>query len=355
MALDKYIKKMSAKWMEGGGPDNKIVISSRVRLARNIKDLPHPFLAGDKETEQVITKVREAISRGEPGVGKYNLVMMKDLDEIDRNVMVEKHLISPLLSKEDRNSGSLISEDESVSIMLNEEDHIRIQCMFPGLQLKNAWELANQIDDLIEEVVPYSFDEELGYLTACPTNVGTGLRASVMLHLPGLVMTKQLNRVLSALGQVGLAVRGLYGEGSEMSGNIVQISNQITLGHSEQDIISNLLDVTRQIISREEQARESLVKEYRDKVADKAGRAYGQLRYATIMSSEEAMELLSDVRLGCDLGILEEVDSNILNELLVLIRPYNLQKMVGKELEPHERDTKRAELIRERINLQRER
>lgn len=354
MTLKKYIKDISAKWMEGSGPDSKYVISTRVRLARNLKDLPHPFLAGDTETEQVVTKVNEAIKRGSSGLGKHNLYRMGNLEPLDRQVLVEKHLISPLLAKEDRNSALLIREDEAISIMLNEEDHVRIQCLFPGLQLEKAFEYADQIDDLIEEYVDFAFDENWGYLTTCPTNVGTGMRASVMLHLPGLVMTGQINRVLSAIGQVGLAIRGLYGEGTEMVGNIVQLSNQITLGQSERDIIKKLEGVTRQLIEQEDKAREELLQRGEEKLADKVGRAYGQLKYARIISTNEAMSLLSLVRLGCDMDFLKEVDEKLLNDLLVLIRPANLQKLAEKELSAQDRDIKRANLIRERISMHKE-
>lgn len=354
MTLKKYIKDISAKWMEGSGPDSRYVLSTRVRFARNLKNVPHPFLAGDKETEDVVNKVNEAIKRGSAGLGKHNLYWMRDLDPLDRKVLVEKHLVSPLLAKEDRNSALIIREDEAISIMLNEEDHVRIQCLFPGLQLEKAFEFADQIDNLIEESVDYAFDEKWGYLTTCPTNVGTGMRASVMLHLPGLVMTGQINRVLSAIGQVGLAIRGIYGEGTEMVGNIVQLSNQITLGQSETDILKKLEGIARQLIDQEEKAREELVQDGETGLADKVGRAYGQLRYARIISSSEAMSLLSLVRLGCDIGFLKEVDSNLLNELLVLIRPANLQKLAGEELNSQERDIRRANLIRERICMKEE-
>jgi len=349
--LEKYIQDASARWMKGEGPEHEIVISSRVRLARNLHDIPYPYLAGDQDTEKVVRDVSDSIKRGAAGLKNHQLHWMKDLTQLDRQVMVEKHLISPLLAREDRNSAVILNEDESVSIMMNEEDHIRIQCLFPGLQLDKAFELADQIDDLIEESVNYAFDEELGYLTACPTNVGTGMRASVMLHLPALVLTKQIDRVLSAIGQVGLAVRGLYGEGSDVIGNIFQISNQITLGQSEQDILQNLVDVTKQILEQERQARSRLVKESEVKVADKCGRAFGQLSHARIISSTEAMDLLSQVRLGVDLGLIEDVDGNILDDLLVLIRPGNLQKMSGKQLDTSDRDIKRAEVIKQRIDM----
>ncbi len=349
--LEKYLQESTAKWMKGEGPHHNIVLSSRIRLARNLKKIPFPRQAKDEQTKQIVTTVKESLKRGETGLGKQDIVYMKDLNSIDKQVLVEKHLVSPMLAKEDRNSAAVLRDDEAVSIMLNEEDHVRIQCLFPGLQLENAFQLADQIDDLIEESADFAFDENLGYLTACPTNVGTGMRASVMLHLPGLSITGQTNRILSSLGQVGLAVRGLYGEESEVVGNIFQISNQITLGKSEQDIIQNLHGVTKQLVEQEEQARKRLKKEKELEIADTAGRAFGQLSYARFMSTREALDLLSKVRLGVDMGILEDVDATILDELMVLIRPGNLQKIAGKELNSRDRDVKRAEVVRERIKI----
>ncbi|OWZ84530.1 protein arginine kinase [Natranaerobius trueperi] len=349
--LNEYLKNASAKWMKGEGPYHNIVLSSRIRFARNLKNIPFPSLAGDEDTEKVVNTTKDSLKRAETGLGKHQLTWMKDLDNLEKQVMVEKHLISPLLAKEDRNSAVMLREDEAVSIMLNEEDHIRIQCLFPGLQLEKAYELADQLDDLIEESADYAFDEELGFLTACPTNVGTGMRASVMLHLPGLALSKQINRILSAIGQVGLAVRGLYGEESEVVGNIFQISNQITLGQSEKDMIKNLLGVTKQLVEQEEQARQNLLNESKIRLADKSGRAFGKLSNARIISSKEALELLSQVRLGVDLGLLENVDPTILDDLMVLIRPANLQKYARKDLNPQDRDIKRAEIIRKRIDL----
>ncbi len=225
--------------------------------------------------------------------------------------------------------------------MINEEDHLRIQVILPGLQLEEALQEADRYDDFLEAEINYAFDEGYGYLTACPTNVGTGLRASVMLHLPALIMTGQANRLLGALSQVGLAVRGLYGEGTEIIGNLVQISNQITLGQSEEEIIRNLGGVTRQVIEQEQAARQALLNENRAGIADRTWRSLGQLKFAQLMSSQEAMQLLSDVRLGYDLGLLKGVNRKLLNEMLVVISPACLQILAGKELGPAERDLER--------------
>ncbi len=345
--MDGITDKICSKWMEGKGPEAEIVISSRIRLARNIENYPFPYLSSDSQAEEVLDMVWKVLQKGSD---KMSLIKISELEPLEREVLVEKHLISPLLVKESRNSAVVIGEDESISIMINEEDHLRIQCLFPGLQLDKAWEAANGWDDLLEKQIKYAFHEELGYLTACPTNVGTGMRASVMVHLPGLVITKQINRILAAISQVGLAVRGFYGEGTEIVGNIVQISNQITLGQSEGEILQNLYGVTCQIIEQEKRARQILLNEGRDQLADRAGRAYGILANSRLIKSEEAMRLLSDFRLGNDLRLVDKLLSlDIMNELLVFTGPAVLQKLAGKKLPPQERDLIRARVLREKL------
>ncbi len=344
--VKKIIDEITSKWMEGQGPESEIVISSRVRLARNIADYPFPYLSSDSQSEEILNMTYKTVQSFKE---KFYTLKISELEPLDRQVLVEKHLISPLLVKESRSSAVLLREDEGVSIMVNEEDHLRIQCLFPGLQLDKAWDAANEYDNLLEEHINYAFHEELGYLTSCPTNVGTGLRASVMVHLPALVLTNQINRILSAISQVGLAVRGFYGEGTEISGNLVQISNQITLGQSETEILQNLYGVTRQIIEQEQKARQSLLNESRDYLADRAGRALGLLTNARLMTSQEAMNLLSDLRIGVDLRLVEGPPAKVLNELLVLTRPASLQKLAGKKLSSTDRDVTRAKLLREWI------
>ncbi len=337
-----------SKWMEGAGPNSEIVLSSRIRLARNLKEIPFPYLASDDQREKIYSLVKGLVENNKETFENYEFYNLTELSQLDRQLCMEKHIISPQLVKDSNNSFMLLREDEAVNIMINEEDHIRIQCLYPGLQLENAWELADSLDDLLEERLDYAFDEELGYLTACPTNVGTGVRASLMMHLPGLVINKQINRILSALSQVGLIVRGLYGEGTEVVGNIVQISNQITLGQKEKEIIRNIHVVARQLIEQEEAARQALLNEGRERVADRAGRALGILSNARIIGSQEAMQLISDLRLGMDLGLIE-LDRKVLNQLLVVIRPAYLQKIQEKELDSYERDVCRATLIREML------
>lgn len=334
--------EIASKWMEGTGPEADIVISSRVRLARNIRKTPFPPLASDEQREKVLQAAKDVIRNSRLEESGFGIMEISALSPVFRQVLVEKHLISPLLSRENRFSALMLRKDEIVGIMINEEDHFRIQCLLPGLQLEKAWQETSSYDDILESHLDYAFDEEKGYLTACPTNVGTGLRASVMLHLPALVITQQINRILSAVSQVGLAVRGLYGEGTEMTGNLLQISNQITLGQSEEEILQNLYSVTSQLINQEKSAREHLLNEGREKLGDRAGRAYGILKNAWMIDSGEAMQLLSDVRLGVDLGLLKGISLKILNELLVLTRPGCLQYLKDKNLNPYERDLERA-------------
>jgi protein arginine kinase len=335
-----------SRWMEGAGPDVDTVVSSRIRVARNIKGIPFPYLASDEQTGKVQELVTGAAAARKDDFRDFTLLLMEKLPALDKQVLVEKHLISPFLARESHHGALLLRQDEAVSIMINEEDHLRIQAILPGLQLEEAWREADRFDDLLEAGVNYAFDESLGYLTACPTNVGTGLRVSVMFHLPALIMTKQVNRLLGALSQVGLAVRGIYGEGTEIVGNLVQVSNQITLGQPEEEIIRNLYGVTRQIIEQEQAARQALLNDSRARLADRGWRALGLLKFAQIMSSQEAMQLLSDVRLGYDLGLIKGVDRKLLNELLVIIRPASLQFLAGRELSADERDLERPAQIK---------
>jgi protein arginine kinase len=330
-----------SKWMDGSGPEAETVISSRVRIARNIRGIPFPYLASDAQTRRVQELVAGVAASQEEAFRQFTFLPMENLGSLEKELLVEKHLASPFLARESQHGALLLRRDEAVSIMINEEDHLRIQVILPGLQLEEALQEADRYDDFLEAEINYAFDEGYGYLTACPTNVGTGLRASVMLHLPALIMTGQANRLLGALSQVGLAVRGLYGEGTEIIGNLVQISNQITLGQSEEEIIRNLGGVTRQVIEQEQAARQALLNENRAGIADRTWRSLGQLKFAQLMSSQEAMQLLSDVRLGYDLGLLKGVNRKLLNEMLVVISPACLQILAGKELGPAERDLER--------------
>ena len=348
--MSRYTEHALSGWMQADGPDSDIVISSRIRIARNVSNEPFPMLATNQQSAEVLNRVSKVLTGDRlNAVGSFDLLPLTGMNELEKRVLVEKHLISPNLANEARNGAVILSDNEAVSIMVNEEDHLRIQVLYPGFQLKEAWEVAEKIDDIFEATVDYAYDEKYGYLTSCPTNVGTGIRASVMMHLPALVMTQQMNRILQAIQQVGLAVRGLYGEGSEVMGNIFQISNQITLGQTEEEIIDNLHGVARQIIEHEKASRQKLLSESRLKLTDRIRRSFGILCYAEVIDSKEAAQRLSDVRLGVDLGIVEGLNPNVLNELLVMTQPGYLQQHYGRALSPDERDAHRAKLFRERL------
>ncbi|MCM3750182.1 protein arginine kinase [Paenibacillus pasadenensis] len=350
MAANRFAQEALSEWMKENGPDSEIVFSSRVRVARNLRGYPFPILATGQHSEEVMSKLTAVAKEGKlDSIGKFETLILSDLSELERRVLVEKHLISPSLANESRAGAVVMSDNEAISIMINEEDHLRIQCLYPGFQVKEAWQLASQIDDIYEEATEYAFDEKRGFLTSCPTNVGTGIRASVMMHLPALVMTQQINRILSAITQVGLAVRGLYGEGSEALGNLFQISNQITLGQSEEEIIDNLHGVVRQIIEHEKAARERLLQESRLRLEDRIKRSYGILSHAAIMDSKESAQRLSDVRLGIDLGMIQEVSPQVMNELMVMTQPGFLQQAFEEKMNTEQRDMRRAELIRTQL------
>lgn len=338
------------KWINEVGPQNDIIISSRIRLARNIRDYPFPIALIKSKSKEIIKEVSDSVISGcEILKNEFLLQELEFLTSLDRQVLMEKHLISPNLISNADKAAVMMNGDESISIMINEEDHIRIQCLLPGLQLNEAWSLADKMDDLLEERISYAFDEQLGYLTSCLTNVGTGIRASVMVHLPALTMTGYINRILQAANQIGLAVRGIYGEGTEFTGNVFQISNQLTLGRSELDIIGNLNDVSRQIIQKERDARSTLIENNKLQLEDKIYRSYGILTNARILTSQEAMKLLSDVRLGIDMGIINGIKCKNLNQIMIMTQPAFLQKLANKALSTNERDTRRASLVREKL------
>ena len=348
------LAKRASKWMEGTGPQSDIVLTSRIRLARNLKSIPFPHLLNDEGQKEVIDKVVQAVNTTTVTgtFGKMEMLLLEDLSPLEKQILVEKHLISPAFA-EKKKGGVALNADETVSIMVNEEDHLRVQLLMPAFQLEETWKAADILDDALEQTVDYAFHEERGYLTACPTNLGTGLRASVMVHLPALVLTKQAKKILGSLPQLGLAVRGFYGEGSEAQGNLYQISNQITLGLTEEEIINNITLVVQQLIDQERSARNRLKEELYHQIDDKVNRAYGILANARIISSEEALKLLSDLRLGIDLGMIKDVDPQILNEMISFIQPGLLQGSQGKTMNAGERDLTRAKVIRTKLAQQR--
>jgi len=351
VSLDAVLGRAASSWNAGSGPAEDLVISTRVRLARNLAGVPFPHLLTVDGLDRVMSEVIEAVEaiNGETAAKRMACYLLDAMDDLDRKVLVEKHLVSPNHVSAPRGRAVILGDDESASVMVNEEDHLRIQCLLPGLQLDQAWMAASELDDSFEEHLSYAFSEVRGYLTCCPTNVGTGLRASVMLHLPALVMTEATGRVLGAINKLGLVVRGMYGEGTQASGNLFQVSNQVTLGQSEEEIIRSLQGVTGQVIAQERHTRQTLVRDARVQVADRVGRAYGVLTSAHVVSSEEAIRLWSDVRLGADLGLLPNLSGLPLNEMIVATRASFLQRRAGTPLEPLQRDVVRAEIIREML------
>ena len=354
MSLERFIRDAISPWMKSEGPESDIVLSSRVRLARNLQQYVFPIAADKESAHQVIEAISTCINEKNKVSEEAKFGNADDgrVKTLEKRVLVEKHLISPNLAETAKYGAVLMNDDESVSIMINEEDHIRIQCLAPGLQLEEVLQKANEMDNIIEEHADYAFDETRGYLTSCPTNVGTGLRASVMMHLPALVLTKKMSRIIPAINQLGLAVRGIYGEGTEAQGNIFQISNQMTLGKSEEDIIEDLAGVVMQVIQQERAARQQLQDGLKLQLEDKLYRSLGTLENSRIIQSKEAAKCLSDVRLGIDLEIFEGISKTILNELMILTQPGFLQQYAGEVLNPEERDIRRASLIRERIKLE---
>ncbi|MGB9742263.1 MAG: protein arginine kinase [candidate division WOR-3 bacterium] len=335
-------------WLSETGPENDVVISTRVRFARNIEDVPFPNRMKPGDAELVLETIRWALAEGDY-LNQGQFFEGGILSEPDGHYFVERHLASPDFIISKNRKGLFVSSDERLSVMINEEDHLRFQALTAGLDFPTAFGLAAELDAKLENQLVYAFSKEFGFLTACPTNLGTGMRASVFLHLPGLVLTREIEKVLRGAYAVGLLVRGIYGEGSETKGNFFQISNQRTLGQSEAEIIEVLTNVCRQIIDYERKAREYLMHNLRVEIEDKVFRSLGILRGARIISSEEATNLLATVRLGVVLGIINELRVSEVSQLLVLIRPANLQVLLGEKLEAAERDERRATFIRQKL------
>lgn len=340
--------KNPADWMRGSGPHSEIVMTSRVRLARNLRDYPFPGFSKEQERVNLLTAVRsvvEALPEMKDGFSDEYV----NLSKIRKQVLVERHLISREHAARSTGCGVVVDRRQSISIMINEEDHFRIQGIRAGLNLRSAFNLVDQVDTELEQELAYAFSPRFGYLTACPTNLGTGMRASVMLHLPALVLTDQIGQVVKAVGKIGLAVRGLYGEGTEALGNLFQISNQHTLGEKESEIIAQIEKVIEGVVRSENMARTKLKEDSPTHLRDQIGRAYAILRHAHILSSKEALNLLSLLRLGADLDIIPDCDRGLLDMLLLEIQPAHLQLQAERELSPEERDIMRAEITRLRL------
>jgi protein arginine kinase len=339
----------SGEWLRGVGAETDVVLSSRVRLARNLAGFPFATKALEDQKGEILSRVRAAVDRWKQP-GRRFFVDVSAAPAIESRLLVERHLVSRELVLAKGPRGAVFGADERVSLMVNEEDHLRLQAIHSGLALDAAFEEAYAVDRELERSIPFAVSPSWGYLTACPTNVGTGMRASVMLHLPALVYTKQMEKVFQACARTSLAVRGFYGEGTMAQGDFYQISNQVTLGVSEQDILHTLGRMLPTILEYERELRRHLMKDKSKlRLEDKAYRALAVLRAARTIASEEAMELLSAVRLGVVLGILSAPSLPSVNELFVLIQPAHVQKLAGKELEADERDQRRAALLRERF------
>ena len=347
MNIDDFLKQ-DTEWLKGTGPMSHIVISSRVRVARNIEKLPFSQRADKYRLEEILTTVTDAAAS--VTLLKNSLsVRLKDSSDVDRLFLVERHLMSPEHAKDVEYKSLIVEPKEIISIMVNEEDHLRIQVLQSGFNLRETWQILDELDNELAKRLPFAYSPKWGYLTACPTNTGTGLRGSVMLHLPALVFTGQIEKVLQATGKLGLNIRGLYGEGSEATGNFFQVSNLVSLGRTEDEVIDNIERIIGQIVAREEMTRKNILSRSKEALVDRVWRAYGTMKNAHIITSNETIALLSAIRLGVDLGIVKNLDRRTINELFLITQPAHLQKIEGKALTSNERDIKRADLIRTKL------
>lgn len=337
-------------WLDASGDHSDIVLSTRVRLARNLQGHAFGPRARVNDREAVLGRARSAAAKFEH-LGPVETITLADADSRTRRILMERRLASRDLLGENgsgpaRGTAVMLSARQPLSIMVNEEDHLRLQSLISGLRLQAAWSLVDRLDEDLGQELPYAYHHEFGFLTSCPTNVGTGLRASVLMHLPGLVLTKEITKVLHGLSQVGLTFRGLYGEGSEVVGNFFQVSNQTTLGKTEEDLVDHLDKIVRQVIQYETHARQVLLRDARQVTEDKIWRAYGLLRYAQSLSFEELMNLLSGVRLGTSLKLLPDLRVYTLNKLMIFTQPAHLEQAAGHDLPPAESDAHRAAYVR---------
>ena len=328
------------------GPSNKIVLSSRVRLARNLATTPFPGWAKKSARVETFKHIRDNVMEVEPMRDSFH-TGMEDLSTLDKQILVERHFISREHAAKAAGSGMVLSRDEALCVMINEEDHLRMQALLPGLQVDKAWMAIDRFDTALESGLDYAFCKRRGYLTACPTNLGTGIRVSAMLHLPGLVLSEQINQIIQAVNKLGLAVRGLHGEGTEALGNVFQVSNQMTLGETESDIVERLNKVLLQIIDHEENARAKLLENKAKMVYNHIGRAYGILANSHSISSKETMNLLSLFRLGIDLNLFPGSKPALTEELFIITQPAHLQKTRTDKLSAEKRDILRANLLRD--------
>ncbi|MPM59727.1 Protein-arginine kinase [bioreactor metagenome] len=341
--------KNKVSYLSDSAPEDDIAISTRIRLARNLANVPFPTAAAQEQFRTVADEVARVIESKKILGDDALHFAIEPMSPLDREVLFERRLASRELLCRPIGGALHVIADESQAVMVNEEDHLRIQALKPGFQLDAAWQAIDRLDNLLSSELDFAYDETLGYLTACPTNVGTGMRVSVMLHLPGLVLAGQLGQVVQGIAKLGLAVRGIFGEGTDNRGNLFQISNQSTLGESEADIIARLKRVIEQVIAHEKNARKNLLEHDHYRLLDLVGRSYGILRHSYILSSEEALNSLSGARFGVDMGMFSALDIHTVNELFVTINPAHLQKLSHRELDGRERDIFRAQIVREQL------
>ncbi len=347
--LDDHLAGSLPAWLSATGPDSDLVLSSRIRLARNLAGHKFVRAAANEDRMEVFRIAADPVRISlDPKNGR--LVAVDPLDDLHRQFLVERRLISPDMQRQEGKRGVVVDAEQLASVMINEEDHLRLQCIQSGFSPASAWAVLDRIDTELSNKLEFAFSERWGFLTACPTNTGTGLRVSVLIHLPALVLTKNIEKVIQGINQLGLTVRGFYGEGSEVLGNLFQISNQTTLGKSEKEILETLEKVIQQIIGHERTAWATLLEEARPQIEDKVWRAYGILRNARLMNSNEFMSISSAVRLGIALGIIKDLPVRTLNELMARLQPAHLQIHHGKEMEPTQRDLLRAQIVRERLS-----
>ncbi len=347
MDLNNLVTK-KPEWLRGEGPRSDIVMSTRVRLARNLDGYPFFSWANAEQRKNVLEKLVSVFKKNDL-LKNTVLIRIKDISEIDREFLVERHLMSQEHAVCVEQKGLVVGDGEMLSIMINEEDHLRMQILRSGLNITEAWRIIDALDTSLGEALTFAYSNRFGYLTACPTNTGTGMRASLLMHLPALVISEEINRVLQALNKVGIVARGLYGEGTKVMGDLFQISNQVTLGSIEKGIVDNLERVAKQVIEYEMKERKSIFKNEREKIEDLVYRAYGVLSNAHKISFSEAMELFSKVRLGIYLGLHVDTRLETINKLMIFTQPAHLQESEGKELSVSQRDIVRARIIREKL------
>lgn len=338
----------STGWLKGKGPKDNVALSTRVRIARNFKGRIYVDRADEKERQEILKYAMDGIKKS-GALGEALFILLKDVDELDRRFLVERHLMSREHLEDVEYKGMVVGDKELCSVMVNEEDHIRLQVLMSGFDIMKAWKAVDEIENNLSKYLEFDYSPRFGYLTSCPTNTGTGLRASCMLHLSGLVMTGQIDNVFDGITKLGMTIRGFYGEGTEAIGDFFQVSNQVALGHSEMDILDNLERIINKIIEREEDIRRSIVAGKKGEIEDRVERSIETLRTARIITSSETVKLLSAIRLGIDMGILKDISMEEINEILLLAQPAHMQKSGGNAAQPYERDIKRADFIRQRL------